>query len=523
MEAARAEEAQFKTEVEETRKWMSSERFKYTVRPYTAEQVVAQRSPITLEAPSNPIALKFYDMCRDYFNNKKYVHTGGLLDPVQVVQAAKYLRVAYVSGWQSSSTASTSNEPGPDFADYPADTLPNKCDQLFKALQFHSRRQRNERSQMTLEEKSKTKPVDFEMPIIVDGDTGFGGITSIAKLIKMMIEAGASAVHLEDQMTGAKKCGHLGGKVLVPISTHFDRMAAARLQADIMKHNLVLISRTDADSAAFLSNDIDPRDHPFIAGSTNPDIGACNDAPDQEKWLEQANLMRYSDCIAAAMKKAGKDQGAIDKWMRESMKMSNADAKKLAKSFGFGDVFWCKYAPRTVEGYFHVIGGMDYAVVRGIAYSEVSDLLWAETSTPNVKEISEFAHGVHAVVPHQMLSYNLSPSFNWDLAGSLDDIKNFQTELGKLGICYHFCTLFGFHTNALAIDQVAKAYAGPDGIAAYVQMVQQEERRLGVETLTHQKWSGTGLMDHFLTSASKNASTSASKGATEDQFKKSKL
>ncbi|GBG25117.1 Isocitrate lyase [Hondaea fermentalgiana] len=514
-------------ELQEMKEWMSSERFKYTERPYTPEQVVACRGDIGSVTSSEhmyaPLATKLYNLVRARFNEGKYSHTFGCLDPVQLVQMNKYLETVYVSGWQASSTASSSNEPGPDFADYPANSLPQKVDQLFKAQQFHARKQRNARSKMSAEEKKNTPVVDYFRPIVADGDTGFGGMTSVTKLIKMMIESGASGVHLEDQKVGAKKCGHLGGKVLVPVREHADRMAAARLQADIMKHPLVLVCRTDADSANFLENDIDPRDHPYIAGATNKEVGFSVDAEDPIAWMDKAGLMRYSDAVAAAMKKAGKGN-LVDKWMKDSMALSNDEAKALATKLGFGDVFWCKQAPRSREGFFRVIGGIDYAVMRAIAFSPVSDMIWCETSTPSIPEIADFANGVHAVVPHQICAYNLSPSFNWSIAGSDNDIRNFQKELGKLGITWHFVTLFGFHTNALAIDQAAKAYAGPDGMLAYVQMVQNQERVHGVETLTHQKWSGAELMDDVLQAATGGgASTSALHGATEDQFKQSKL
>mmetsp|Transcript_1499 Transcript_1499/g.4669 ORF Transcript_1499/g.4669 Transcript_1499/m.4669 type:complete len:521 (-) Transcript_1499:76-1638(-) len=514
-----SEEAQFAAAVQDIEKWWTKPRFQFTKRPYGADKVAAFRGTLTPELASNHTAMKLYDIMRTRFQQRSYVHTFGALDPVQVVQMAPHLECVYVSGWQCSSTASTSNEPGPDFADYPANTVPNKVDQLFRAQLMHDRRQNEERARMSPEERAKTPKVDYLRPIIADGDTGFGGITSVMKLMKMQIEAGAAAVHIEDQLPGAKKCGHMGGKVLVPVREHFDRMAAARLQADIMGTETVLIARTDAESATFLSNNIDPRDHPYISGSTNPSIGTLEDATDKESWMANSNCMRYSEAVAAAMKKAGKEN-LIKDWMAKSMKMANKDARALAKQLGFGDVFWCWDAPRSREGYFAVKGGIDYAVMRAIAYADVSDCVWCETATPSVHEMEEFAGGCHAEKPNLMLSYNLSPSFNWDAAGMKDnDIQAFQAALGRLGICYHFITLAGFHSNALIIDQLAKAYAGPKGVLAYVQMVQREERRLNVSTLTHQKWSGAELCDNMmLTATGGGASTASLKGATEAQF-----
>lgn len=518
-EVCNQEDAVFQKEVAEMKQWMSRERFRYTERPFTAEDVVRFRGTITYPPASSYTSQKMYNLCRERFNNRKYVHTFGALDPVQVAQMAKYLECIYVSGWQCSSTASTSKEPGPDFADYPANTVPGKVEELFKAQLFHDRKQREARANMTREERLKTPKIDFLRPIIADGDTGFGGMTSVMKLVKMQILAGAAGVHLEDQKPGAKKCGHMGGKVLVPVREHVDRLVAARLQADILGAETMFVARTDARSATFIENNIDPRDHPYIAGATNKAIGRLEDAANQAKWLEAAGLCRYTNCIADAMKKAGKGHLVAD-WTKKSMKMSHFEARALATKLGFGDVYWCWEAPRSREGYFRVVGGVDYCAMRAINFSPVADLIWMETATPNVQECREFATIVHAARPHQMLAYNLSPSFNWDAAGMDDNaIQRFQGDIGSLGFTWHFITLCGFHANALAIDNIAKEYAGPRGVLAYVQDIQREERRLGVETLTHQKWSGANYCDHLMGCATGGkASTAATHGSTEDQF-----
>lgn len=519
MEGARQEQQALAGKVAAIKAWWASPRFAHTKRPFTAEQVAAFRGTVTAEPASNYTAKKLYAKCRSDFEAGTYSHTFGCLDPVQVAQMAKYLEYVYISGWQCSSTASTSNEPGPDFADYPANTIPNKCDQLFKAQMFHDRRQAEERSRMTADELAATPKVDYMRPIIADGDTGFGGMTSVMKLMKMMIEAGAAGVHIEDQKPGAKKCGHMGGKVLVPVREHCDRLAACRLQADIMGTETVVIARTDADSATLLESEVDPRDHAYIAGCTNPSIGTLENAKDASAWVAASGLCRFTDCVAALMTKAGKAALVAD-WTAKSMHLSNAEARQLAASLGFDNVVWDWHAPRSREGYYQVLGGTDYSVMRAIAFSDCADLIWMETAKPGVAQVEEFARGVHAVVPHQIFAYNLSPSFNWDAAGmNDDDIAAFQGVLGKLGFAYHFITLAGFHSNALAIDNFAKAYASPTGVLNYVTMIQREERRLGVETLTHQKWSGAELRDAEMNTATGGgSSTGAIAGATEAQF-----
>lgn len=535
---ARNEERLLEEETRAIQAWFDSDRFKYTKRPYSARDVAVLRGTVQGTPASAYTSSKLYNMLRSSFERGTYNHTFGALDPVQVIQMAKYLSCIYVSGWQCSSTASTTNEPGPDFADYPANTVPNKVDQLFRAQQFQDRRQREERSRMTHEERVANPPIDYMRPIIADGDTGFGGATSVMKLIKLHVEAGAAGVHIEDQKPGAKKCGHLAGKVLVPMREQVNRMNAARLQADILGVETVLISRTDAEAATLIESNIDPRDHPFIAGTSNKAIGACDAYCDaavargtlrfdaEQDWLAKAKICKFNTYVAEQMKVTGKfAQQQIDQWLKDSIKMSLPQMREHAASqFGLTDLYWDWEAPRTAEGYYRVIPGIDYSAQRAIAFAPVSDLIWMETKKPIVADADIFHRIVHAEVPHQMLAYNLSPSFNWSAAGMNDEqISQFQAELGKRGFTWHFITLAGFHTNALAIDNFAKAYAGPKGVLSYVQMIQREEERLGVETLTHQKWSGTELLDKMMSTSNPKISTVSSKGSTEAQFAKSKL
>jgi isocitrate lyase len=398
-------------------------------RNYTQETVRKLQGSVLVE---HTLAKLGAHKLRQLLENEPYINTLGAYNGQQAVQHAKAgLRAIYLSGWQVAAANNTANQTYPDQSLYPVDSVPKVVKGINNAL----------RRADQIEYSEGNVTTDYFLPIVADAEAGFGGALNSYELMTAMIEAGAAGVHFEDQLSSEKKCGHLGGKVLIPTGQMIRTLNAARLAADVAGVDTIIMARTDAESATLITSDHDPLDKDFIINE------------------------------------------------------------------------------RTEEGFYKFKNGIDACIGRGLAYAPYADLLWFETSTPDIAQAKKFADAIHAEFPDQMLAYNCSPSFNWRKFLSEDECETFQRELGELGFKFQFITLAGFHSVNLATFELAEAYKAR-GMAGYSEMQQREfaAQERGFTTVKHQREVGVGYFD-LISEAVGATSTVANKSSTEaDQF-----
>ena len=408
--------------------WEMENRWAGVERTYTAEDVIKLRGSIDIEYT---LARRGAEKLWKLVKEEDFVNALGALTGNQAVQQVKAgLKAIYLSGWQVAADANLSGNMYPDQSLYPANSVPAVVKRINQALQ--------RADQITHGEGDDS--IDWFAPIVADAEAGFGGQLNVFELMKGMIEAGAAGVHFEDQLSSEKKCGHLGGKVLLPTQTAVRNLIAARLAADVMGTPTLIVARTDANAADLITSDVDPYDAPFITGK------------------------------------------------------------------------------RTPEGFFHTKAGLDQAIARGLAYAPYADLVWCETSEPDLEEARRFAEAIHAKYPGKLLAYNCSPSFNWKKKLDDETIAKFQVELGKMGYKFQFVTLAGFHALNHSMFELARGYKDR-GMAAYSELQQAEfaSEQHGYTATRHQREVGTGYFDDVsMIISGGTSSTTALKGSTEE-------
>jgi isocitrate lyase len=415
--------------IELQKHWLEDPRWKGVERPYDAAEVMRLRGSITIE---HTLARMGAEKLWKMIHEEDYVNALGALTGNQAMQQVRAgLKAIYLSGWQVAADANLAGQMYPDQSLYPADSVPSVVKRINNALLRADQIQSSEGK----------GDIDWFAPIVADAEAGFGGVLNAHELMKAMIEAGAAGVHFEDQLASAKKCGHMGGKVLVPTQEAVQKLVSARLAADICNVPTLIVARTDAMGANLLTSDIDERDHQFVTGD------------------------------------------------------------------------------RTSEGFYRINAGLESAIARGLAYAPYADLIWCETSTPDLDQAKQFSEAIRAEYPDKLLAYNCSPSFNWKKNLSDHDIARFQNELGAMGYKFQFITLAGFHALNHSMYQLAMGYKARQ-MAAYVELQEAEfaAEAQGYTATRHQREVGTGYFDELTQAVSGGQSSlSALSGSTEEE------
>jgi isocitrate lyase len=408
--------------------WETNPRWKGITRPYTPEDVVRLRGSVQIEYT---LARLGAERLWDLLHTEDYVNALGALTGNQAVQQVRAgLKAIYLSGWQVAADANLAGQMYPDQSLYPANSVPSVIHRINSAF----------RRADLIDHAEGKNDINWFAPIVADAEAGFGGALNVFELVKAMIEAGTAGVHLEDQLSSEKKCGHMGGKVLLPTMTSVRNLIAARLCADVHNVPTLVIARTDADAATLITSDIDPQDHAFLTGE------------------------------------------------------------------------------RSLEGFYYVKSGIESAIARGLSYAPYADMVWCETSKPDLDEARQFAEGIHAQFPGKMLAYNCSPSFNWKKNLDDDILPKFQRELSTMGYKFQFITLAGFHSLNYSMFTLARDYK-KEGMAAYSRLQQQEFEceKDGYTATRHQHEVGASYFDDVTqVVAGGAASTTAMSNSTEE-------